>query len=246
MTTRTGPEARVVTERGLSDLVASLGDADTPDDFLARSRVIVSDPGRTLPLPTPPGVAEAIRPGSRGGIDVANAPAVHEYLGEMSRANAADPRLWTYLAFATYRSYMLERWPLDPSLNWRGRIADRWLMTSSTRGRIARHGIARLWWLAHLTFDPADTDDPYAATRTVLSREDAVIGLLDREIGAIPVVAREVVDHLAADPSHLTGSHIRRLLLGLTLAHGYRDLGMLDAAGVRELIDEEVALMAST
>ena len=80
-----------------------------------------------------------------GDMDIENGPKVHDYLGEMDRANAADPRLWTYLAFVTYRTYMEERWSLNGVSKWKNRVNSRWLLNRVTRGSIVRHGIARLW-----------------------------------------------------------------------------------------------------
>ena len=59
---------------------------------------------------------------------------MYEYLGVMDPANASDRRLWTYLAFATYRDYMEARWPLAEVRNWKNRAETRWLMPAPTAG----------------------------------------------------------------------------------------------------------------
>lgn len=241
--TTAAPEARVLTESALTDLEVELADASDPKDFLSRAEAVVRDPSRSLALPTPLGPPDPLTPGPRGAIDVDNAPLVHEYLGEMDRANAADPRLWTYLAFATYRDYMLDRWGFDDVTNWQSRVRSRWLLSTASRGTIDRHGIARLWWVSHLTWDPG-RDDPYELTRLVFSNEDRVLALFDRDIGAIPTVTRTVLAHVASSNDHGSGAHIRDLMRGLTLAHGYRDLGLLEEQDVQRLVDIEVQHMA--
>ena len=174
---------------------------------------------------------------------MANAPLVYEYLGAMDPANAADRRLWTYLALATYRDYMEARWSLTDVRNWKARAETRWLMVTATRGRLVRHGIARLWWVASLTYDPKcqhpltrDSEDPWAYTSAVLRNEDRINALFDREAGAIPPLVRRVIEHVNADPTRAADQYMRDLMKEVTLVYGYRDLGSLDDGRLHEVV----------
>ena len=237
-------EARALTESALLELFNALKSATSPEEFLANADAILASPGNHLPLPASRGVPDRLNVVGKRSVDIDNAPRVHEYLGEMDRANASDARLWTYLAFVTYREYMEKRWPLKGTGNWKNRVKDRWLLHngSVTRGRLVRHGIARLWWVSHLTFAAAENagiakDDKYAYTKEVFKSEDRLNALFDREVGAFPAVIKAVLSHAASRGEAATDNHIRRIMQYLTLINGYRDMGMLDLSTVNDLVE---------
>ena len=130
----TGPRARALTFEALVQLDTALRDAGSPSDFLAAADHILSQEENLLDLPFDTGTPDAlvVGDGKTEGIDANNAPAVYEFLGPISRANASDRRLWTYLAFATYRGYTEQRWPLDESAKWKDRARNRWLLGAAT------------------------------------------------------------------------------------------------------------------
>ncbi|WP_461538560.1 DUF6339 family protein [Spongorhabdus nitratireducens] len=237
-------EAKALTESALLDLFATLNSASSPEEFLGKADAILSDPENLLPLPVSLGIPDVLSCNStRGAIDVDNAPRVHEYIGEKDRANAADARLWTYLAFATYRQYMEMRWPLLPENNWKGRVRSRWLLHtgSVTRGSLIRHGIARLWWGTHLTFAPAESEgiakhDAYAYTKELFKNEDRLNAIFDREVGAFPVVIKAVLDHAASLGNKATDNHIRKIMQYLTLTDGFSGVGILKYPAVSALV----------
>jgi hypothetical protein len=241
----TAPKARAMTYNALVQLKTALDAADTPEDFLAEADAILGRRENLLELPIDFGRPEELSPGATGaqGRDVDNAPLVYEYLGAMDPANASDRRLWSYLALATYRDYMEARWPLSDIRNWKSRVETRWLMLSATRGKLVRHGVARLWWVAALTHDPKMehplsrvAEDPFAYTRVVLRNEDRVNALFDREAGAITGLVRRVIEHVDADGSRSADKYLRDLMKEVTLIYGYRDIGALDDRALEEVV----------
>jgi hypothetical protein len=252
MMTKPAPEARAFSESALLDLANALDEAENSAAFLASADAIIAKSDNLLPLPVSLGVPDTLNVEGTRAKDVDNAPRVHEYLGEIDRANASDSRLWSYLAFGTYREYMERRWPLSDLDNWKGRVKDRWLLPSGfvTRGRLVRHGIARLWWVSHLTFTHAAEngiakDDPYAYTKEVFKSEDRLNAIFDREVGAFPAVMKAVLDHAASIGAQASDKYLQRVMQYLTLINGYRDVGMLDVSALRELVDL-AALRASS
>ena len=237
--------ARAITESALVDLFEVLDTEGTPEDFLAAADSIVVNPSNQLALPVSLGIPDGLSVEGSRSVDIENAPRVHEYFGEMDRANASDARLWTYLSFVTFRSYMEERWPLlsDVDDSWKSRVRDRWLLHngSITRGRLVRHGIARLWWVAHLTYDPdsssnATADDAYAYTKEVFKSEDRINALFDREVGAIPTVMKAVLTHAAELGTAAKDKYIQSIMRYLRLVNGYRDIGVLDQSTINNLV----------
>jgi hypothetical protein len=238
--------AAALTNSALIALNDALDEAAFPTDFLAEADAIIEKPENRLAFSTDLGVPDPIRPATgAAGVDAANGPAVFEYVGALDPSNASDPRLWTFMAFGTYHSYMEERWPLFGASNWKNRARDRWLLRGTTRGRLVRHGVARLWWVTNLTYDAkceyplSKVDgDPFAYTRAVFRNEDRILALFDREAGAISSVVRSVLEHVGKEATYERDNHMRALMKELTLVMGFRDLGVLSATDLDELIEE--------
>ncbi|CAM3698683.1 DUF6339 family protein [Parendozoicomonas haliclonae] len=234
------PEAKALSEYALQELFNSLDSASSPEEFLGCADAIIANPKNILPLPVSRGIPDMLTVLGKRAVDVDNAPLVHQYLGEMDRANASDARLWTYLAFGTYREYMEKRWPLKDMLKWKERVKTRWLLHSGsiTRGRLVRHGIARLWWVAHLTFKKdASKDSPYTYTREVFKSEDRLNAIFDREVGAFPIVTTAVLNHAGTLGAMATDKYLQRIMQYLTLINGYRDVGILDLSTMSKLVE---------
>ncbi|MGP9837362.1 DUF6339 family protein [Arthrobacter sp. 179] len=242
--------ARSLTKQAVVELNSALDAADTYEGFFAHADTIVHREENQLELPVDLGAPERLDDTKGPGRDVENAPLVYEYLGALDRANASDRRLWTYLAFTTYREYMETRWPLADVRNWKNRVRTRWLMGNATRGRLIRHGIARLWWVSSLTYDPQrkhplaqSTGDPFAYTREAFKNEDRLNALFDREAGALPDLVRSVLEHAAKGGTNATDKHLQSIMMEMTLVYGYRDISYLDAAGLRSLVVDSAPLV---
>ena len=239
-------EVLVLTEIAVNEFHESLRVSNTPAEYFERVGAILDCKNNLLKYPTNLGVPCELKVEGKRAVDINNAPLVHEYLGEMDRSNAADPRLWVYLSHVTYRTYMENRWPINETVeNWKNRIEDRWLlpMGNTTRGRLVRHGVARLWWVAHLTYihhrEKGDsTNDPYFYTREVFKSEDRLNSIFDREVGALPQVMFCVLDHAASLGDKASDKYIGRIMQYLKLVNGYRDIGMLDESSIRKLVDD--------
>ncbi|CAL8973979.1 hypothetical protein PROP_01305 [Propionicimonas sp. T2.31MG-18] len=222
------------------DLIASrLESAENPGDFLREVDVLLEDQANLLVRP------DTVEPSSelKVGHEPENARVVFEALGAMDRANAADGRLWTHLAFTTFRPYMSQRWPLDPDKNWRGRVADRWLMPRATRQNLVRHGIARLWWIPNLTYDAhlsnklsAASGDPYAYSDWVFAYEDRVQAIFEREAGSAPQTLVAAIDAMAAVTTRNHGDLVKDFMKEVTAASAYRSLDLLDRRAIVEVM----------
>lgn len=236
--------ARAVTDTALFAIKSILDSSATPEDFLIGVDEILDDPSNILSLPVDLGLADSMHPAAgTQAVDIDNGPVVYEFLGSLDPANASDPRLWTYLAFSTYREYMVERWSLTAVRNWKGRVERRWLLRNASRGSLVRHGISRLWWVTSLTYDPgckfplAELEgDPFAYTRAAFRNEDRIIGLFDREAGSIGSLVRAVLEYAAISDVAISDNQIRTLMKEVTLVYGFRDIEVLSGQQVRELI----------
>lgn len=236
--TASGLMPSAFTHNALSLIAARLESARTPEDFLAEVDAIAGTPQFVLSVHGMAAFARALDVADDG----ANSQTVHETLGGMDRSNAADPRLWTYLALVTQREFMMRRWSLNPEGNWKGRVVDRWLMQRPTRRALVRNGVARLWWIAELTCDArlerpmsAVAGDPYAYTKWVFGNEDRVPAIFERELGASPAVMWAVIEALQASAATNQSAEVRRLAKEVRVNAGFRSLESLDEARLMAL-----------
>ena len=90
---------------------------------------------------------------------------MHRAFPTLTREQASDPRLWVRLTHVEGWKYMRRRWNVAPKIrdekNPVGYVLEHYFVASSSPSRaLTRNGMARLWWYAHLTHDPA-RKDPY-------------------------------------------------------------------------------------
>lgn len=225
----------------LASVVQSSAEFDAVVDNLSASPGATIRAQLSLVGAAPPDLGQM----QREGVDQALiAQALHVWLGPLTRVAGSDHRLWTYLSTITFRDYSKARWPLaegHPSK----RLLRRWIVTRANRESLARNGVARLWWAARLTHDPAfrypltkATANPYAYTAELFRSEDRFVGIVEREVGAIPNVLFPLLDHLSSSPETATEAAVRSMLRELTLAGGYADLASFTVDESRRRMDE--------
>jgi hypothetical protein len=168
--------------------------------------------------------------------DGENAIRIHRWLRSLQPSVAMEERLWAYLAHVPFNSYMSSRWPVKNE----GEVRRRYLFEGASFGALARQGIARLWWAAHLTHNP-EREDPYELTRAMFFRQDIQLALMDRALGKCNTVRTSVLEFLQdnkewfADKSF--GRRIQLLMKELNLLGGVVILDALPYAQVRQFVD---------
>ncbi|WP_353508752.1 DUF6339 family protein [Intrasporangium sp.] len=240
-------DAMCLTEKAVRDIRLHSEEAESPSAFLESVDEVLRNSDNLLQLPFPTGGLPdlVVVDSSREVAEVANAQALYQALGAMPRVAASDPRLWNYLALGPMREYMNARWSLEGTRNWRGRLADRWLLNRATMGSLIRHGVARLWWLAELTYDAsqerplsAGSRNEWAYLEAALLKEDRVMAVFDRDFGSIPGVRFALLEHLTALGDRATQSTVRSMAKEITLLNGYRDLCVQSHLQLLETIRE--------
>lgn len=124
--------------------------------------------------------------------DVENIIRVHKHMSGLSESQASDERIWVAYAFSVFAEYMRYRWPSDSETT----MMNHYFFSYSPKRSLFRHGIARLWWIGHLTYDETREDDKYALTRFVCSKQDHINLLLDINFGNNPDIVKAVIEAL--------------------------------------------------
>lgn len=193
--------------------------------------------------------------------DLPNAIALHEYYKDIDETQASDPRLWAYLSHVQFREYALARWGYggvykdlkDETEKSKAKtyFFEHWFVSGNDRD-LRRHAIARLWWAAHLTCAPWETDkeyfsdlekdDPYYYTRVLFSTQDIYQQVLERAMGRSNRILISVLDYLATHPE-FAGSRekVRSLMKELNLAYGTKKLIVLSRESLTSIIEKIAA-----
>ncbi len=124
-------------------------------------------------------------PKQKGHYDLENSIRLHQSLPNMTPVQARDPRLWAFLAHDTFWEYMRNRWAVETvraNENSITYIKTHYFVAQQASRALSRHGIARLWWHGHLTFDES-RQNPYELTNVLLKTLDITQTILERSLG---------------------------------------------------------------
>jgi hypothetical protein len=184
------------------------------EEFLARVKAIAEREHRTRYeqnepwVHSLPGASSGIResqieivelpelvcePDARTESDAANAIALYESLRILTPVQASDERLWSCLAHTHYWRYTRLRWQGGAAENFDS-VETRWFFKGSSMERLARNGIARLWWGAYATVLP-EANDPYRLTRVLFSNTDIQFHYMERLFGKNKCVLHTALDY---------------------------------------------------
>ncbi|EJN57808.1 DUF6339 family protein [Halogranum rubrum] len=108
-------------------------------------------------------VAERVEYDSLSKIDSDVAPVLHQNL-PLTRRQAADRRIWHYLATMWHPEFVRHRWPYDATDRTFQSMREKFLGGGTD---IYSNAFGRLWWMAELSTDP-EASDPYETTREIL------------------------------------------------------------------------------
>jgi hypothetical protein len=129
--------------------------------------------------------------GSQSRHDADNAVIIYDYLGQLSRTQASDSRLWVTLTHTKFWKYTHARWPISGKNT---HILEHWF--ESKKGGLAalrRNSISRLWWAAHLAMAPWEhdptlgifkTSNRYKYIEILLSQQQIYFDIIERSYGS--------------------------------------------------------------
>jgi len=193
---------KIFSSEGLSQLRLLVGQKFNLDSLIKGRAIDVStcdlEDAKTLPVNLPLLQVADTSDDRRVKDDADNAVILHQSLVGMTARAAANPRLWTTFAFKHYQDYMLRRWPLTDAKDDAkavDKINDRFFLKRMGHKGYFRHGVARLWWTAHMTanMDESDPVKRYELTRFAFSRQEYQFGVFLRKFGASQHVSRTIL-----------------------------------------------------
>ncbi len=187
---------------------------------------------------TPVASLELKLPTPEDTYDLENAMQLHRAFPTLNRTQACDQGFWARLCHVECWDYMRLRWDASKKKrNQRERyIAERYFVPRAQSRCLMRNGIARLWWAAYLTYDPANTKNPYELTAVLLRQLDITKNLLERSYGRSDMILRSVLRFLAKHKDELlvSGNAARRRCRVI-----FRQLNSLGGVGLLDTMTEK-------
>lgn len=124
--------------------------------------------------------------------DLENVKRVYKNMRSLSESQASDERIWAAYTLSVFADYMRYRWSPESETV----MMNRYFFSYSPKRSLFRNGIARLWWIGHLTYDASRTGDGYELTEYVCRKQDNINLLLDINFGNNPAIVRAVIQSL--------------------------------------------------
>jgi len=166
--------------------------SDHLEDILGGGRWPTEPLATEIPLePVEEAVAGLVTDTSGSAIDAHLLEPLHRAL-PLTRREAADPRVWQWLAVSKFPDLVWRRWagtvpsPGDLKEALAAKYHPRFLARPSLNG-ISRNTFARLWWTAEELQD-------YDLARRALSSQDMFQNIFERFFGIYPAAARACLD----------------------------------------------------
>lgn len=204
----------------------------TEADILENKRILVSETPK-LSVPT-----------ESDFLELENAVKLFGAFKNLSRTQATDVRIWTYMSHVQYWDYMKARWP-SPTDNQKDKkinhILQHWYMKTSDSKSISRHGIASLWWGAFITYDK-QRKDPFELTAEFFSKQDYKRLILEQNIAfykpLVHAILEYVIEHYGIfDQYKYWEPRIRFLIRKINFIRSYKLLATLSKTSIKDIIE---------
>lgn len=142
-----------------------------------------------------------ILPDKNNNHDFENAVKIYETYKTFSPTEATSGRVWAYLAHVSYWNYMKKRWPIEnqPEEKRGSYIVEHWFLSGTGASNLARHGLAMLWWGAHVTYDK-ERSDPYELTKEFFTMLDYTRTILTGTQGRNRIFTHALLEFVIENP----------------------------------------------
>ena len=174
-----------------------------------------------------------------GKFDFENAKKIYELFKDLTPADANDSRLWVRLTHDHCHDYMVKRWMDKPKSE--KVVLERFFYLGSGQSARVRNGVARLWWIAHLTVQKNETEDSekWMYTKAICESQDFITSILERTMGTYENVRFGVLEYYLENKDKFGSSKskkIQHILRDLNNYGGVNLLPLMSKDDVKEIV----------
>ena len=173
--------------------------------------------------------------------DYENVKTVHSALRFIEPRLLANEGIWVYFTHMYFWQYMQKRWIPNPKKMTSNQIKDRFFINGNSDRGLLRNGIARLWFLGHVTFDSENDNDHYHLTETLLSNQEVLTSLAER-----PSLFRNekfriaILKLIKNNQELLERKKLRKLLMQFSYLSGIRVLDAFSTDELGEMLQQKI------
>ena len=124
------------------------------------------------------------------------APVVFRTFRDVPNRHLLDHRFWQWLTCSEFREYVRARWAPDVNFEVDATLKPsqqaRFLGNAGLNG-LGRNAMSRLFWATRVMEDEAEG---FALTKALFKKQDLSVGVIEREFGLVPAVARACARYL--------------------------------------------------
>ena len=163
-----------------------------------------------------------------GKFDFDNAKIIYEAFEGLTPSDANDERLWVRLTHDHCHKYMVKRW-MGGKEKSEKTIEERFFYKGRAQSARVRNGIARLWWIAHLTVQPheADEEKKWMLTKAICESQDFITSILERTMGTYPNVRIGVLEYYIENKTAFGSSKSKKIQQILRDLNNYGGVNLL-------------------
>lgn len=171
--------------------------------------------------------------------DFENAKAFFEAYKDMSPIVASQETIWAYLTHVEYFDYVKLRWNISSNKSPET-IIDHFFVTSMLK--IARNGLARLWWSVYLTYDK-DNEDPYHLTKIFFANTQFVLTMSESQFFSCKPLTYGILEFFESHPDiKQTKAAIDKIMQYFNALGGVREIAFETKEFIKETIENDIDL----
>lgn len=176
-------------------------------------------------------------PSKLAADDFDNAVKFFKAYKSLSPIVAAQESFWAYLTHVEYFDYVKTRWQITDSTSVAS-IIDHFFVTSMLK--IARNGLARLWWPVFLTYDETN-NDPYHLTKIFFTNTEVVQEMSESQFFTCKPLTQGILEFFEEhEEIKLTKAAIDKVMSYYNKLGGVRQIAFEDKGFFKRTIENEI------
>lgn len=223
----------------LTEIKNKIYDADFRKKYVESTFVIEDIENNVVKIPGLYNNHVNLKMSSKPSDDFENAKAFYEAYKDMSPIIASQETIWAYLTHVEYFDYVKERWSvsIDTSADT---MIDHFFVRSMLK--IARNGLARLWWPVYITYDKKN-EDPYHLTKIFFANTQIVVSLSESVLFTCKPLTQGVLEFFEEHPDVKTSkANIEKIMEYFNALGGVRNLAFDSKEFIKHTIETEIEL----
>ncbi|MCQ2128922.1 MAG: DUF6339 family protein [Bacteroidaceae bacterium] len=169
--------------------------------------------------------------------DYENSVKFYDAYKSLSPLIASQESFWAYLTHIEYFQYVKKRWQIssDTSID---SMVDHFFVTSMLK--IARNGLARLWWPAFLTYDVSH-ENPYHLTKVFFTNTQVVQLMSESQFFMCKPITHGVLEFFEEHTEiELTKKAIDKVMPYINKLGGVRQIAFEEKEFFKNTIEKEI------